>query len=97
MPLMGSVVVAFYSTGSIVVAPKLSCLLVCGIFLDQISNLCSLHLQVDSYPLDHQGNAPASLLNYSLAISKVPLFEQYMIKQLKDVLHDLVSTHFLAI
>ena len=28
----------------------------CGIFPDQGWNLCSLHWQVDSYPLDHQGN-----------------------------------------
>ena len=94
---MGSEVVAFYSTGSTVVAHRLSCLLACGIFLHQGSSLRSLHLQVDSSPLDHQGSAPAPLLNNSLSISKVPLFEQYMIRQLKDVLHDLVSTHFLAV
>ena len=28
----------------------------CGIFLDQESNLCPLHWQMDSYPLYHQGN-----------------------------------------
>ena len=28
----------------------------CGIFPDQGSNLCPLHWQVDSLPLDHQGN-----------------------------------------
>ena len=33
-----------------------SCPLVCGIFLDQISNPCHLHWQVDSYPMYHQGS-----------------------------------------
>ena len=28
----------------------------CGIFLDQGSNLCPLHWQVDSLPLSHQGS-----------------------------------------
>ena len=28
----------------------------CGIFLDQGSNPCPLHWQVDSYPLSHQGS-----------------------------------------
>ena len=32
----------------------LSCSMACGIFLDQGSNPCLLHLQVDSLPLSHQ-------------------------------------------
>ena len=50
------------STGSIVVAHRLSCSMECGIFLDQGSNLCLLHWQVDSLPLDHQGSPACSLL-----------------------------------
>ena len=40
--------------GSAVVAHKLSCPAACEIFQDQQSNLCSLHWQMDSSPLDHQ-------------------------------------------
>ena len=39
---------------SAVVVHGLSYLLACGIFLDQGSNLCPLHWQVDCEPLDHQ-------------------------------------------
>ena len=42
------------STGSIVVVHGLSCFTACGIFLDQGSNPCLLHWQVDSLPLSHQ-------------------------------------------
>ena len=34
----------------------LSCPMVSGIFLDQGSNPCPLHWQVNSLPLDHQGS-----------------------------------------
>ena len=34
----------------------LSCSVACGIFLDQGSNPCHLHWQVDSLPLSHQGS-----------------------------------------
>ena len=34
----------------------LGCSVACGIFLDQGSNLCPLHWQVDSYALLHQGS-----------------------------------------
>ena len=44
------------STGSIVVAHRLSCSTTCGIFLDQESNSCLLHWKVDSLPLSHQGS-----------------------------------------
>ena len=46
----GSVVVAcgLQSTASVVVAHRLSCSAVCGIFLDQGSNPCPLHWQTDS-------------------------------------------------
>ena len=36
------------STGSVVVAHRLSCSTACGIFLDQGSNPCPLHWQADS-------------------------------------------------
>ena len=47
------------STGvraSVVVVHRTSCLEPCGIFPDQGSNLCPLHWQADSQPLDHQGS-----------------------------------------
>ena len=40
----------------VVVVQGLSCPVACGIFLDQRSNLCPLHLQVNSQPLYHQGS-----------------------------------------
>ena len=43
-------------TGLVVVAHRVSCPKACGIFLDQGSNPCPLHWQVDSYPLYHQGS-----------------------------------------
>ena len=43
-----------WSSGSIVVVHGLSCSTACGIFLDQGSNPCLLHWQVDSVPLSHQ-------------------------------------------
>ena len=48
---------ALEHVGSVVVAHGLSCPMACGIFPDQEWNLCLLHWQVDSQPLDHQGSA----------------------------------------
>ena len=45
------------STGSVTVAPGLSCLAACGIFPDQGSHPCVLNWQVDSSPLSHQGSS----------------------------------------
>ena len=42
--------------GSVVVVHGLSCSVTCGIFPDQGSNSCPLHLQADSQPLHHQGS-----------------------------------------
>ena len=42
--------------GSAVVVQGLSCSQACGIFLDQRSNLCFLHRQANSLPLNHQGS-----------------------------------------
>ena len=55
---VGSVAAApgLRSTGSVVTGNGLSCSLVCGIFLDQDSNLCFLYQQADSLPLSHQGS-----------------------------------------
>ena len=41
---------------SVVVAHGLSCSMAYGIFPDQGSNPCPLHLQSDSYPLYHEGS-----------------------------------------
>ena len=46
------------SAGSIVAVHRLSCSEACGVCLDQGSDLCPLHWQVDSLPLDHQGRPP---------------------------------------
>ena len=44
------------STGSVVVAHRLSCSAAWGIFQDQGSNLYLLHWQADSSPLSHEGS-----------------------------------------
>ena len=44
------------STDLVVVVQGLSCSAACGILLDQGSNPCLLHWQVDSLPLSHQGS-----------------------------------------
>ena len=44
------------NTGSSVVAQGLTCSNACDIFLDEGLNLCLLHWQADSLPLDHQGS-----------------------------------------
>ena len=48
--------------GLVVVEHGLSCSSVCGIFLDQGLNPCSLHWQVNSYPLYHQGSLRLRLM-----------------------------------
>ena len=60
------------SSGSAVVAQGHSRSTACGIFLDQGLNLCSLHSQVDSYPLSHQGS-PCKLLCLLFYTQKVTL------------------------
>ena len=49
------------STGSIVVAHRFSCSVASGIFLDQGSNPCLLHWQVDSLP---PGKPPVTFYNW---------------------------------
>ena len=51
-------------TGLAVVAHGPSCSAACGIFPDQGSNPCPLHLQADSQPLRHQGSPSACILNH---------------------------------
>ena len=46
----------FESSGSVFVVHGLSYSTVCGIFLDQGSNLCLLHWQADSLSLSYQGS-----------------------------------------
>ena len=48
---------------SVVGTHGFSCSTVCGILLDQGSNLHPLHWQVDSYPLCHQGRPSAFLIS----------------------------------
>ena len=63
-----------WSTGLIVVVHELSCSMACGIFLDQGSNLCLLHWQVDSLPVSCQGSPPNSYSyrTYILAVMFSP-------------------------
>ena len=44
------------STGSVVMAHRLSCSMACGVFPHQGQNPCLLHWQADSLLLSHQGN-----------------------------------------
>ena len=57
LQLLGSVVCVLSSE-----AQGLSCPTAYGIFLDQGWNACSLHWQVDSLPLSHQGSLEVRLL-----------------------------------
>ena len=61
-----SLVVAhgLWSTGSVVAPHGLCCSAACGIFLDQGSNPCNLHWQVDSSPLDQQGSPPIFISSF---------------------------------
>ena len=59
--------------GSVAVLHRVSCPAAFGIFPDQGSNLCPLHRQVDSQPLDHQGN-PTMLLKYRNLNSNFPFW-----------------------
>ena len=54
--LQGSVVVVLrlWNTASIAAVHGLSCSVACRIFLDQGSNPCLPHWQIDSLPLSHQ-------------------------------------------
>ena len=46
----------------------LSCSMACGIFPDQGLNPCSLHWQVDSKPLHHQGSPGGGSLTYEFSV-----------------------------
>ena len=61
--------------GSVVVACRLSFPEVSGIFPDQGSNLCPLHWQEDSLPLDHQGSPNLILFLKTPCPSKFTLCE----------------------
>ena len=54
--LLIAVAFLLQSTGSVVVAHRLRCPAVCGIFPDRGLNLCPLHWQADTLPLSHQGS-----------------------------------------
>ena len=55
--LQGTWAQGFWSTGSGVLVRGFSCSVACGVFLDQGSNLCLLHWQIDSLPPSHQGRS----------------------------------------
>ena len=73
---VGSIVAGLrlQSIGSVVVVHRLVFSMACGIFLDQGSNLCLLHLQVDSFLLSLQGK-----LHYSLFCPENNLFSECII------------------
>ena len=52
------------NTGSIVMVHRFRCSAACGIFLDQGSNPCLLHWQVDSLPPSHQGNLQMGIYSH---------------------------------
>ena len=52
------------NTGSVAVPHRFSYSEACGISLDQISNPCPLHWQVNSLPLGHQGSLARYIFNY---------------------------------
>ena len=56
------------STGSAVVAHGLSCPMACAIIPDQGANLCPLHWQADSLPLDPQAG-PRRLISNLPSVS----------------------------
>ena len=66
LPSAGSVAAApgLPSAGSVVVAHGSSSFTACGILPDQESNLCPLHLLVDSYPLYHQGSPYSQIFKH---------------------------------
>ena len=55
---------------SVVMAHRLSCFAACQTFLDQGSNLCPLHWQVDSCPLYQQGSPHWSFLRTNRTLEK---------------------------
>ena len=59
--------------GSVVVACRPSCSAACGIFLDQGSNPCLLHWQVDFLPLNCQGS-PGVIFNKVNVLSATELY-----------------------
>ena len=72
------------SSGSVVVEHRLSCSITCGIFLDQKSNLCPLHWQVDSYPLCHQGSP---IISCSFSFLKIRNLFFKIIQYVSIILH----------
>ena len=67
---MRSVVAArgLQSPGSVVTVRGLNCPSACGIFLDQGSNPCPLHWQMDSFPLGCQGSPKLTEFNLKLML-----------------------------
>ena len=74
-------------TGPIVVANGLNCSVTCGIFLDQGSNMCLLHWQVDSSPLSQRGSPEHSLCHlYLLPLGRMDSGKSPLVRSpLKDV------------
>ena len=62
-------------TDSVVVVNGLSYFMTRGIVPDQESNPCSLHWQVDSYPVDHQGSSSDRDISLKLGFQLVRLKE----------------------
>ena len=57
-----------------------SCSTACEIFPDQVLNLCPLHQQVDSQPLDHQGSPRPFIISTHAGVVCTLLFKRANIK-----------------
>ena len=72
---------------SVLVAKGLSCPVVCGIFWDQGLNSCPLPWQVDSKPLNHQGNL--KFLFYCSFLNQILQTHQIIKNSITNTLHSL--------
>jgi len=79
------------------VAPGIICLSECGISLDQGSNPCSLHWQVNYLPLSHQRGPPIYLIpNYTLLVWRPLMFEHYICLFLLNMFSVLAGLFFFS-
>ena len=68
---LGAAASALQHVGSEVAVHQLRGSSACGIFPEQVSNPCSLHWQMDSYPPCHQGSPPSPFLSLNFLLCKM--------------------------
>ena len=79
------------------VAPGIICLSECGISIDQGSNPCSLHWQVNYLPLSHQRGPPIYLIpNYTPLVWRPLMFEHYVCMFLLNMFSVLAGLFFFS-